>query len=96
MPVELSRLICATPVSSTGLSAGVLTVRSWSSWDSDASENSGALLMMVMNALPSFTPVAAVGGPFFAPSTNVPAGDETDETRRPWKGPRRSGSALAG
>ena len=75
MPIELSRLICATPVSCTGLPAGVLTARSRSSWASEASENSGALLPTVRNALPSFNPVAADGGPAGAPSTNVPVGD---------------------
>ena len=81
---ELSRLICAVPVSCTGLSAGVLTARSRSSWASEASENRGALLPTVTNALPSFNPVAAEGGPAGAPLTNVPVGDDTDDTSGTW------------
>ena len=77
---ELSRLICATPVSCTGCPAGGLTACSWSSWASEAGENSGALLPTVRNALPSLIPVANDGGPAGAPSTNVPPGEDTEET----------------
>src|SRR3954470_1608722 len=76
MPVELSSLIGATPVSRTGLPAGVLTARSRPSCDSEASENSGASLPTVRNALPSLNPVAAEGAPADTPSMNLPAGDE--------------------
>ncbi len=67
----------------------MLTARSRSSCASDASENSGALLPTVRNALPSFNPVAAEGGPAGAPSTNVPVGEETDDT----SGTRESSAA---
>src|SRR6478736_2457032 len=77
---ELSRLICATPVSCTCWSAGGVTARNWSSWASEASLNSGAVLPTVRNALPSLNPVAADGGPAGLPPTNVPPGDDTDDT----------------
>src|SRR4029078_11748064 len=77
---ELSRLICATPVSCTCWSAGGLTARNWSSWASEASLNSGAVLPTVRNALPSLNPVAADGGPVGLPPTNVPPGADTDDT----------------
>src|SRR6478609_4692979 len=76
----LSRLPCATPASCTVLSAGVATACSSSSWLADASENSAAVLVTVKNALPSLTPVGAVGGPARRPSTNVPPGADTDDT----------------
>ena len=76
----LSRLTCATPAICTVLSAGVATACSASSWLADASENSGAVLVTVKNALPSFIPVAAEEGPAGAPSTNVPPGADTDDT----------------
>ena len=42
--------------------------------------NSGAVLPIVRNALPSLTPVAADGGPASLPRTKVPPGADTDET----------------
>src|SRR3954465_592341 len=80
MPLELSLLTCATPVSCTAFPSGVLTARNRSSCVSDASENSGASLPTVRNALPSFKPVAAEGGPAGGPPTKVPVGDDTDDT----------------
>ena len=77
---ELSRLICAIPVTCTGFPPGGLTACNASSWASEASVNSGAVLPMVRNALPSFIPVAAEGGPARLPSTNVPVGADTDDT----------------
>jgi hypothetical protein len=77
---ELSRLICAMPVICTCWSAGGLTARSRSSWASEASVNSGAVLLTVRNALPSLTAVAADGGPAGLPPTNVLPGAETDVT----------------
>src|SRR3954466_11507079 len=77
---ELSRLICATPVSSTCWPSGGVTARGRSSCDPDASENSGEVLPIVMNALPSLNPVAAEGGPAFPPPANVPPGADTDDT----------------
>ena len=77
---ELSRLICATPVSCTGWPAGRATACNRSSWASEASANSGALLPTVRNALPSLIPVAADGGPAGLPPTNVPPGDDTEDT----------------
>ena len=51
------------PVICTRLAAGAGTACSRSSWVVRASENSGAVLLTVRNALPSLTPVAADGGP---------------------------------
>src|ERR1700716_3955720 len=77
---ELSRLIWATPVSCTDLPAGALTARSRSSWVSDALVNSGAVLPTVRKAPPSFSPVAADGGPTGPPSPNPAPGADTDDT----------------
>src|SRR3954454_14480984 len=76
----LSRLVCAIPVNSTGRPAGPGTACSRSSWICEASENSGAVLSTVRNALPCDTPVGAEGGPIGAPATYVPVGAETAET----------------
>src|ERR1700738_980589 len=76
----LSRLICASPVTCTDLPPGGATACTPSSWASEASVNSGAVLPMVSNALASFIPVAAGGGPGTLPSTNVPPGADTADT----------------
>ena len=52
MASTLSRLICAVPVKSTCLPPGVGTACRRSSWVSERSENSGAVLSTVRNALP--------------------------------------------
>jgi hypothetical protein len=77
---ELSRLICAHPVSWTARPPGVATACSRSSCVREASEFSRAVLLTVRNALPSFHPVGVDGGPTRAPSTNVPLGADTAET----------------
>jgi hypothetical protein len=42
--------------------------------------HSGTLVLIVKNALPSFDPVAAKGGPARRPCRNAPVGDDTDTT----------------
>ena len=59
----LSRLICAAPANSVSRPPGGATACSRSSWVSEACEYSGAVELTVTNALPSFNPVAAAGGP---------------------------------
>src|SRR6476620_10012587 len=84
IPSALSRLICAIPVISTRWPAGPATACNRSSWLSDAGENSGAVLPMVRNALPSLIAVGADGSPTRAPPTNVPPGADTDDTPGTW------------
>src|SRR4051794_25718499 len=80
MASTLPRLVCAMPVRSVGRPAGPGTACSRSSWVCEATENSGAVLSTVRNALPCDTPVGAEGGPIGAPATYVPVGAETAET----------------
>ena len=80
MASTLSRLICAIPAIWTDRPAGPGTACNRSSWVLEASENSGAVVDTVRNALPSASPVAAEGGPTRFPATNVPVGAETAET----------------
>src|ERR1700687_2632974 len=75
----LSRLTWATPASRTGFPAGPGTACSRSSCIWESAENSGAVLDTGRNALSSLTPVAALGGPAGAPSTNVATGEATDD-----------------
>src|ERR1700736_55506 len=77
MAATLSWLIWAVPVISTARPAGPGTSCRRSSCASELSENSGALLPTVRNALPSATPAAAAGGPTLALSTKVPVGADT-------------------
>ena len=76
---QLSRLICAIPVICTCWPPGPATACNRSNWVSEASENSGAVLPTVKNALPSLI-AAADGGPTSEPATNVPPGADTDDT----------------
>src|SRR4029453_6665954 len=90
MASTLSRLVCAMPVRSVGRPAGPGTACSRSSWVCEASENSGAVLSTVRNALPCDTPVGDDGGPVDAPATYVPVGAETAQT----SGPRHNSAAY--
>ena len=86
----LSRFTCAVPVMSTCVPAGVGTACRLSSWSSERSENSGAVLSTVRNALPETSPVGADGGPARLPATKVPIGAERPKRPAPETGLRRS------
>jgi hypothetical protein len=76
----LSRLICAHPVSWTFWPPGVATACSRSNWVSEACEYSRAVELTVKKAPPSFNPFAADAGPARSPPTNVPPGEDTEDT----------------
>ena len=84
MASTLSRLIWAMPVNSTAAGAG--TACNPSSWASERSVNSGAVLSTVRKALrtesPFSRPVGADGGPTRVPAANVPEGTDTAVTSR--------------
>ena len=80
MASTLSRLVCARPPNSTGRPPGAGTSCRRSSWFSDASENNGTELPMVISVLPDTCPVAANGGPVNSPPTKVPLGADTEFT----------------
>ena len=65
----LSRLVCAVPVNSTVRPPGPSTACKRSSWVSEASENSGAVVATVRYMLPSRAAVGADGAPVLLPAT---------------------------
>src|ERR1700712_4597120 len=76
----LSWLTCATPANCTTRLSGVVTWCSLLSCASEASENNGAVLPTVRNALPSTIAAAAMGGPVLTPLTNAAVGVDTEDT----------------
>ena len=80
MASTLSRLICAVPVISTCWPAGAGTACRRSSCASERSENNGAVLSTVRNALPWNSSGARRRRADPLPSTNVPVGADTPDT----------------